>query len=357
MSTPEQGTPGARRGKLLTLEVARFIAAFCVALEHLGGNGMINHLGPRVMDAPAPAAVMFFFTLSGFVIYTAHWQDAGRPRRLPRYFWRRFWRIYPIYWLAMAPVLALLWRGCSTPYLINNFTLMPNTPNDFHELVPPAWTLRYEMTFYILFGLSLLPVLRRVVLPFWFVLLVWVWYGFHLHLPALPGWMVGQGGIKIHVFSLFNFMFFAGVAAGAVFVRRMPPKPWRWALLGLGAAGTLLMLHLADNGNIYPTVPLMPVTAVSYALLVLALAMLERGGQIRIGRRWAILGTMSYPLYLIHTVIGLRFNVYIAHHPWAQHFFSDDGLFFTLLAVSLLSAWLIAVLFDQPLQRLIRRVM
>lgn len=345
-----------RRSKLITLEVARFVAALCVVLHHLGGIGFQNEIGPRVMDAPGPAAVMFFFSLSGFVIYSAHWQDAGKPHRLPRYFWRRLWRIYPIYWLSLVPILPFFWDGCTRDYLAQIFSLIP-TPQDFSEINPPAWTLRYELTFYVMFGLSLLPYLRRVLLPAWFGLIVWAWYGPPFGLSRPPEWMINRGGIEYHLFSLFNCWFFAGVAAGWLFVRYLPPPCWRWPLLGASAVFMAVMLWLDQDGYIFPPNPILPFNAMSFAAIIYALAAVERSGQLRLNRRWAILGAMSYPLYLLHYGVGSRFTVYFFHHPGAAHHFTDLSLFLTVVASSLLCTWLAAVVFDQPLQRLARRVM
>ncbi len=357
MTAPGTDRHEAQRSKFITLEVARFIAAFCVVLHHLGAIAVPNGLGPRLIDGPAEAAVMFFFALSGFVIYTAHWQDAGKLHRLPRYVWRRFWRIYPIYWLSLVPVLALLWAGCTPAYLAQVFSLLPVTPIDFQELNPPAWTLRFEMSFYIMFGLGLLPYARRFLLPLWFALLVWAWFGPALGLHPPPAWLTRQGNVEAHLFSLFNFMFFGGVLAAWLFVRRLPPRRWRWPLLAASAAWMALMLWLEDAGNAYPSVPLMPVTALSFAAVIFALAALEQSGQLRLSPRLAILGAMSYPLYLLHADIGLRVNVYFGRVPGAMRHFTDLSLFLAVVAASLLCAWLAVVLFDRPLQRLARRVM
>jgi exopolysaccharide production protein ExoZ len=345
-----------RHSKLITLEVARFIASFCVVIEHLGGVGMSIGLGPRLVSGPAPAAVMFFFALSGFVIYNAHWQDAGKTHRLPRYIWRRFWRIYPIYWLSLLPILPLLWAGMTAHYSARVFSLLPFTPIDFPEIDPPAWTLRYEMAFYIMFGLSLLPYLRRVVLPLWFVLLAWNWFGGALKAGPLRAWL-NTDGLPAHLFGLFNFMFFAGVAAAFLFVRVPPPARWRWPFLGVSVVFMGVMLWLSHGGMRYPIVPLMPVTAASYAAVIFALAALEQGGQLRLSPRWAILGAMSYPLYLLHAALLLRIDVYFSRVPGSIRHFTTLSLFLAELALALFCAWLTVVLFDRPLQRLTRRVM
>jgi peptidoglycan/LPS O-acetylase OafA/YrhL len=48
---------------------------------------------------------VFFFILSGFIITSVHWQDVGNARRLPGYIFKRFVRVYPIYWIVFVLVL------------------------------------------------------------------------------------------------------------------------------------------------------------------------------------------------------------------------------------------------------------
>ncbi|MDE2240167.1 MAG: acyltransferase, partial [Rhodospirillales bacterium] len=113
--------------RYLTLETGRFIAAFFVVVGHLhdfaalvGGGKM-----PRGTSLPPVMPVLFFFVLSGFVIQTAHGNDMGRPERLLRYGWRRFCRLFPLYWLSLLVPLYFLLRVTPTIHLIENLTLSP----------------------------------------------------------------------------------------------------------------------------------------------------------------------------------------------------------------------------------------
>jgi peptidoglycan/LPS O-acetylase OafA/YrhL len=352
--------PDERPSKLISLEIARFLAALAVALEHLSTavNGM--KLGAAPITAPASGAVLFFFTLSGFVIYNAHIQDAGKPERLPRYAWRRFCRIYPLYWLSLIPMLAVLWPGCTPGYLVKIFTLAPFT-GDIAELNPPAWTLRYELLFYILFGFSLLPYARRVLLPGWALLLACAW-GHELLgrgpaetlLPVLPA------GVADHLLALNNILFLAGLVAGWAFLRWRPGARILWPFLAAILLALALLLRLDQWGNSYPSAARLPVTAAAFAALIFALAALERGGHLRLSARvagWgAVLGAMSYPIYLLHSCAGFVFSADFFFHPADRAAFAPWPIFLLMVAMTLAASWLAAVLFDAPVQRLARRI-
>jgi len=348
--------------KLVSLEIARFLAALAVALEHLSTAIPQLKLGLAPLPPiPASAAVLFFFTLSGFVIYTAHYQDAGQPARLPRYIWRRAWRIYPLYWLSLVPMLVVLWPGCGPAYLIKIFTLAPFTGN-IAELNPPAWTLRAELLFYILFGLSLLPYARRVLMPFWFLLLAAAWYhdlrgwgGPETLLPFLPQ------NVSSHLLALNNLMFFAGLGSGYVFARWQPGARLLWPLLGASALALALLIRPDNWGMLYPADPRLPFTAAAFASVIFVLGALERGAHLRLSRRWAAfgaaLGAMSYPLYLLHAGAGFVFGAHIFFHPEDRAYLATFPTFWMMLTLALLASAAAAFLFDAPLQRLARRVM
>ena len=348
-------------GKLISLEIARFLAAVAVALEHLSTTIRDLQLGRAPLTMPASAAVLFFFTLSGFVIYNAHAQDAGKPGRIPRYVWRRFCRIFPLYWLSLLPMLAVLWPGCSPAYLVKIFTLAPFAGH-IAELNPPAWTLRYELLFYIIFGFSLLPYARRVLLPVWGVALACAWYqklrGWGGALTLLP-WL--PENVSSHLFALNNIMFFAGLGAGWAFSRWRPGKRLLWPLLGFSTLALLWLLRLDDWGTQYPTTPRLPLTAAAFACVIFALAALERGAHLRLRRRWAVfgaaLGAMSYPIYLLHSAAGFVFSADFFFNPTARQDFAPLPTFLLMLAITLLASALAAFLFDAPLQRLARRVL
>lgn len=56
---------------------------------------------------PPPFAVQYFFTLSGFVMLTAHHQDLAKPKASLRFLRRRSCGIYPVFWLSLlTPALA-----------------------------------------------------------------------------------------------------------------------------------------------------------------------------------------------------------------------------------------------------------
>ncbi len=231
---------------LASLEFGRFIAASLVVLTHVLGDVPRYGLRPNetilgAIHPPTPIAVQYFFVLSGFVMMTAHQRDFGRLAALPRYWWRRACRLYPVYWLSLG-IVAYYVFGALTPGLA--FRLASLLPVATQELVPPAWSLRYEVAFYVMFGLCLLPFIGRAILVFWVLAVFWCWrpasmHGFLLCAPtrAFDWFSYHYAAI---FFAPFDLFFFAGLLGGWVFGRFALPPGRGVPVLGAG----LLVLAL-----------------------------------------------------------------------------------------------------------------
>jgi peptidoglycan/LPS O-acetylase OafA/YrhL len=303
-----------------TLEIGRFIAAALVVCSHA-----IPHLG-RI----GPPAVQYFFVLSGFVMITAHLKDFGAASAVPRLWWRRARRIFPCYWLALLVALPCSAPGSAHGELLRLVSLAP-VKVDF-ELVYPAWTLRFEIAFYLAFGLCLLPRIGLVLLAIW-VLAVALHNGPASARQFLPGWLPAD------FVSRADIYFFAGLLAGWVFLRTpgwLPPAG------GLVLAGIALLAGClaCSHGDIYAGPGLLtPGFAAGFGALILGLAVLERQGSLRPSAWAGRLGAISYPLYILHAPLLVAL---------ARFGPAELAVVFALCALASFG-------FDQPAQRLLRK--
>src|SRR4051812_5118943 len=93
------------RDRFDSLQALRGVACLMVVCYHAAaaerGYGLsFSPLRPALWVGFGGVDV--FFVLSGFIIATIGRPDLGRPDRLPTYLFRRFWRVFPTYWLALA---------------------------------------------------------------------------------------------------------------------------------------------------------------------------------------------------------------------------------------------------------------
>lgn len=171
--------PAPPRSKLTSIQACRGVAAMLVVLFHT--NICFEH--PKYWNGKpfgsvfdfGGAGVEFFFVLSGFIILHVHWFDLGRPQRVRRYLWKRFRRIYPIYWFVLLPlipgyVLVHSWGyGFERdPLVIFSSIVLVPFGGELATLAV-AWTLYHEVLFYAAFAVAILNV--RVGS---FLLLIWL---------------------------------------------------------------------------------------------------------------------------------------------------------------------------------------
>jgi exopolysaccharide production protein ExoZ len=289
-AAPAEDRPG---GKLALIEIYRGLAACAVVLYHAARHLNAEGNAPHLMSVWqfGHAGVDLFFVISGFVITYVHLDDIGRPDRLGHYAARRFQRVFPLYWIATLVTLAIDVAGSigwpSPTKALISITLFPFGDE---PIVGVAWTLQFEMLFYLAFGLCILN--RKAGLA-----------AGALWLAAIFARMVSGGldAVQGLLVSVYCLQFFAGVLA-AIWVRRAPQSVPGWAL----PVGLVLMLAamLAENTGLmdgYANIARLYYGLPS-ALIVLGGAMASRRGAWRPGRILLALGRASYSIYLFQFV-------------------------------------------------------
>ncbi len=292
--------PVETRHRLIGIQAGRGAAAMLVAVYHaarmLDLPQYLGHVPLWDVFRWGHAGIDFFFVLSGFIISYAHAADLGRPARLRRYAWRRFTRIYPIYWVvtAAAIVIALFAPDRASRlqpgHVLASLLLLPHGQ---WPLVGVAWTLEHEMLFYVTFGVAL-----------W-----WPSLGVALGAAALgliaatP--FVPMPGLLAFLADPYHIEFMLSIAVAVLLRKGTVPLPRTLAALGAAAflatgsaeyAGFVGVNGLAGRLLYGP----------ASAMLLLGLAAAEQRGLLRFGRGAALLGAASYSIYLVSTTaIGL----------------------------------------------------
>lgn len=287
--------------KLDGLEALRGVAALVVLLHH--GFGWIalpqnfNTLLLGGVFREGNLGVNIFFVLSGFVITWSNPKDGRSARDILIYVLRRITRIYPMYWvacLAVLPVYAKFAAGntgaVSAERIVHDVLLFPyvNTP-----MLPGAWTLVFEMLFYMLFVPMLIS--RRAGLILWAAVTAAIGVVGVLNITPANAWVA-------RLTSPYVLEFLAGMLV-CLIIRRHPVSPR--AAAGLVWAGTLLMLAFVAGEFLVADdwAPANLHYAFCGALMVAGLVSLPApaGGQhSRIFRVLQFLGRYSFSIYLFH---------------------------------------------------------
>lgn len=164
---PEAVAPPPRHPRFPLTVGARGIAAVSILIGHAwwfsGGFGGLGDTLPNRFVVRMDGMVAVFFMLSGFLLYRpmiAHRTGGPPAPRVSSYAWRRFLRLFPVYWVVLT-VLAVVvglygvfgedwWRF----YTLTSF-LDPASADAGCSVeqgpfcgLPQSWTLGVEMTFY-----------------------------------------------------------------------------------------------------------------------------------------------------------------------------------------------------------------
>jgi exopolysaccharide production protein ExoZ len=147
---------------LYSVQIFRGVASLLVVLSHAQMHFPKNYF--LHFFAPGASGVIFFFVLSGFIIFRSYGGVANL--NIMKYLKNRFNRIYPVYWIYTIIFLALSYlqnyligeilidsSNFSLGSWLKSITLFPfsKTPGDW-PFIPPAWSLSYEIFFYLLFA-------------------------------------------------------------------------------------------------------------------------------------------------------------------------------------------------------------
>ena len=303
--------------KLASLEGLRGILAFSVVAHHAYCWYFFTQFGvwstgqSIVFDRLADFGVAQFFYLSGFLF----WRKLMRRGRIPacKFYLSRLVRIGPVYYVCLAGALAAsllaagfklqvsLWGLLASllPWLL--FSLGGQPPVNHADLARitsgVTWTLALEWLFYL-------------SLPFlaWFARRAWrlVFYGLGFAILFLLGRYARTAGVdseSIHAvgavvaqYAKFMLVGFGGgilIAALESNLRSWLRPVWP------GRNWVVLALFLA-----YLAIPQLP--AVGQVLLLPGFALIAAGADLfglLAKRSTRLLGTISYPVYLVHGLV------------------------------------------------------
>jgi exopolysaccharide production protein ExoZ len=342
--------------RLNNLQALRGVACLLVVACHLpwwhGGYG-----GPDLPAVAVPvrligaAGVDLFFVLSGFVITWVNEPALGRPGRMLGYLGRRLWRVYPAYWLCWAGAAALLWwqvppevRQILPPHfgpsnVARRLLLLPSY--QIHPVLPQAWSLSFEVAFYLAFAVFfVLP--RRAFLP-----LIAAWAGAVIFVPH----PVSPASLLLDSRVL---EFLLGCAA-AFALRRVDRLPGR-SLLAIGAAGFVggglveaFQFSQAPLDHLIRPLAL----GVPSVLLVFGAVAAERARRVSLPRWLQIVGDASYSIYLVHLPVFTCDRTIF--RDWGSHLGMDLLHIAAVAVAGLGGGFLVHFAAERPLMNLARR--
>lgn len=314
-----------------SINALRFVAALAVVIHH----SLTAFGAPLTRVQVGSAGVDVFFVISGFVIGIA-----GRREKPVDFIAHRFIRIFPVYWIST--VVYMIYRyfefgeAFNTSHFLHSIVLVPDfsVPN-WGPIYYPAWTLCFEMTFYVVYGMVLAIASRHVNL---FVAAVFATMAaIHIPVPFVHG---GIFRTDLCIEFVAGLLLAEIIARGATVPR---------------AVGNLAFV-LATVGFVMNPLDPTWTRAVGWGVpsLLLAVGMLSLEGQRWLRSRIVVLsGSCSYALYLfqVPAMEGVvrassSFSFYLDHHVIVRELI--------LIPVAIAAGVSMHIFVEKPMTRFLR---
>jgi len=332
---------------LKTLQAGRALAALSVAAFHLsitmgqqryGGNPVFSEY-----TIHGNLGVDFFFVLSGFIILFAHHKDMGSPQAWAPYLYKRFVRVFPIYWLYSAVFVLLLALGFGTDARLPASAidwLTSITLIRFSSAPPPlepAWTLFHEIAFYVTFSVLILSKRIGVMVLLCSALTALFFY----HYPAENE----RTAFNVYT-AAYGLYFLCGMGAFLLYRqggRGLVECAAGLAILVLAAATMPLPMNLSSI-----------VFAVGFALLLAGVTKLETAAYVTIPAFLCLVGDASYTIYLVHLALeGVLLKLSMKMH--LDEFAGADATYILVLAGTIALGCVAYWYIERPLLAVFRR--
>jgi len=339
--------------KVITIHYLRGIASLLVVAYHNKTSGyevLGNHNIFEYLFKGGAFGVDLFFIISGFII--AFSTQENKEHNLLNFTIKRIFRIYPIFLVAIT--LYILVHPAYTFYEILRSYIFIN--RDYDKAAPyfgynvlfPAWSLSYEVYFYIVFCMAMSISHQKRILITSAVLII----------PALILQLYYNNGISFNGsmrlqnsdFAFLNF--FASPMLYEFIVGMM----------------FFYLVRLFDNVKHYKYICFLLffsflfcyLTTFNYTvglsgfgtwsiLLIAAGLMLERNHVIGKNKILSFFGDISYSLYLVHAIV---MQVLIKYHVYVP-FYNKNSLskFLVIMISSILFAWVLHEIVEKPMLR------
>ncbi len=315
--------------RLSQVDALRGVAALAVVLFHFTARFVDLYFPgyvPIIKATYGYLGVNLFFIISGFVIF----MTLQRTEQAMDFVVSRFSRLFPSYWAAIILTSVIThWLGLPgkliglSPTLANFFMVhgifgVPHVDGAY-------WTLEVEMLFYL--GMFTMFRLRWLQHIHWALL-------FFLSLRLLYVLMAQAFGIDLPwiAYRLLILQYIPWFALGICvfqFTRRQPHVANMPAILT--AAAAVLTLVVAESWVI-------GALAITFASLAYAAA----SGRLRLfdTRVFLWLGSISYPLYLVHENIGWSIQLQVLASGWPFWISVVLALVVALAMATALTRWI-----------------
>lgn len=275
-----------------SLDALRGLAALSIMCYHYI-SWSIGY-GYPALDRVGYYGVSIFYILSGltlFIVYQNMKPDAGDLRD---FYIKRFFRIYPLLFLATVLTIAVAQVDVSPNDIIINITGLFGFIKWDGYIATGAWSIGNELVFYVFFPLFIIVAKKQSYLKwvvFFILLLIYLWFAF----IRIPGESAEQAW-KDYINPLNQvFLFYAGFLIGLLLNKINIPNP---VTILVCVAATLLFFLVPETGH-----PVEGMNRILFTAICIVVCVCFYKSGIHFPKPFVLLGQASYSLYLLHPIV------------------------------------------------------
>jgi peptidoglycan/LPS O-acetylase OafA/YrhL len=354
LGSPSPAGPQTQPGRLEFVDALRGLGALYIVIFHLvkipEPDLAVPAWANRIVQSGG-TAVTLFFVLSGFALMLSMRGHAGERHPTMSFYFRRAFRILPLFlvWLAVSLIRDRVTFSTSHSggeILLNALLVFNLVPGLEAGIVWGAWILSVETLFYLIFPLLYrwLDDLGKVLAFLFLSMAVSGSFSYLLSDVVQMDPTVRSGYFQFHILEYIP-VFTVGMAVYLLYEKhiRNRNRPWSWGLACAAAGAYVYMACL--NGKLFSWMDIVYWQALAYGLLLTGLSMAPL--KIAVNPVSRFLGKISYSLYLNHpTFVYYLIPVFLSIYalPAAREIQFGACLLLTLvisLAVSVLTHYLI----------------
>lgn len=296
--------------RLYTLDYLRGFAALGIMLYHYLAWAYEGFDASTTLGRVGVYGVSIFYVLSGLTLHVVYRDKMNNLLQVKDFFTKRFFRIYPLLWIATILATMFVIFGGEMPgrmrFLLNITGLFGFVkPHD--TIANGAWSIGNELVFYLVFPLLILAMKRKLLfIPVVISLVLYLVFAFAL---------IDENKILAENWPVYTnplnqlFLFVAGFALGS-----LDYKNTRLALVMLVSAIAIFIL-MPTEGDLVNTV--VGYERLIYTLLsiIICYSFYMLNSKLPfLHKPLSKLGEASYSVYLLHPIVSTAAG-YVIHDP------------------------------------------
>jgi len=334
--------------RLKELDSLRGIAALSVCFFHFALE-FSNSILPFKYFKYGSTGVDLFFMISGFVIF----MSIGSSKSLGDFWFHRFNRLFPSYWLSIFIALGTIYLFSAT-YAIHGVNLLGNIlmiQPIFRTkcLVAAYWTLYVELCFYVF-----ISIIWRIKLMGKIELVIWLGMFLELIINGLYSMLEikSPGYVRLFIITrnIMPLITYFGFFAAGIIYYKVYTSGWtfgRIIILIISALSVILTDDISGRVSFFSIPERIICEVFINALFILVVT---RKGRLLKAKWLYFAGAISYPLYLVHESIGIATSRYFAasiNRPLSA---------ILGIIISILVATIITYLFEKPVHKWLKNL-